>query len=299
MLHKEYPLRLFFTETVLKTNIDSANIAVAGQGEMDVNTSDIVMEDDHTVKIPCSDLTSLPSGAEVTCTLKLKDCAQTFSLHLTVMERLAVKSSNISNAWNTVGKIQFNQRIEFVDGTSAFANIVKKGETNQTVGKAEMTFDPEDGTCKTLLVEMPMALEGNDYTLVIESNTVQSAITRYNNDKAEIDFSTYGTPKMQNTNPMNNAFVENCPKFVFFMFNKDIEKTNIESAVIAVEGRDEIVVDADSEIYTDGALIQISGRVGRKMDAYDGEVIFLCNQEKENVLNAIKKIKEANEYVDV
>lgn len=55
-----------------------------------------------------------------------------------------------------------------------------------------------------------------------------------------------------------------------------------------------IVFHADSNIYTDAALIQISGRVGRKIDAFDGEVIFICKEDSEMVDLAIKKIKEAN-----
>lgn len=55
-----------------------------------------------------------------------------------------------------------------------------------------------------------------------------------------------------------------------------------------------IVYHADSSIYTDAALVQISGRVGRKIDAFDGEVIFLCKEENEMVNTAINKIKEAN-----
>ncbi len=55
-----------------------------------------------------------------------------------------------------------------------------------------------------------------------------------------------------------------------------------------------IVYHADSSIYTDAALVQISGRVGRKIDAFDGEVIFLCKEENNMVNTAINKIKEAN-----
>lgn len=56
-----------------------------------------------------------------------------------------------------------------------------------------------------------------------------------------------------------------------------------------------IIFDADSEIYTSAALIQIAGRVGRKYDAPNGEVIFLVNKETVEIKNAIKEIKRKNE----
>jgi len=58
-----------------------------------------------------------------------------------------------------------------------------------------------------------------------------------------------------------------------------------------------IIFDADNEIYDSQALIQISGRVGRKKDAPEGEVIFLVNKETDEIREAIETIRTKNKYL--
>lgn len=58
-----------------------------------------------------------------------------------------------------------------------------------------------------------------------------------------------------------------------------------------------IIFDADNEIYDSQALIQISGRVGRKKDAPEGEVIFLVNKESDEIRQAIEAIRTKNKYL--
>ena len=55
-----------------------------------------------------------------------------------------------------------------------------------------------------------------------------------------------------------------------------------------------IIYDADSEIYNSQTLIQIAGRVGRKIDAPEGEVIFLVNKTTTEIDDAIKTIRSKN-----
>jgi len=55
-----------------------------------------------------------------------------------------------------------------------------------------------------------------------------------------------------------------------------------------------IVFDADNRIYDSQALIQISGRVGRKIDAPEGEVVFLVNKGTDEIKKAIATIKSKN-----
>ena len=55
-----------------------------------------------------------------------------------------------------------------------------------------------------------------------------------------------------------------------------------------------IIFKADHDLYDEGSLIQISGRVGRKFYAPDGEVIFLASKITEAMESAIKTIKEKN-----
>ena len=58
-----------------------------------------------------------------------------------------------------------------------------------------------------------------------------------------------------------------------------------------------IIYDADSDIYDSQALIQISGRVGRKIDAPEGEVIFLVNKESDEIRKAIRTIRDKNRHL--
>ena len=58
-----------------------------------------------------------------------------------------------------------------------------------------------------------------------------------------------------------------------------------------------VIYDADNDIYDAQALIQISGRVGRKIDAPEGEVIFLVNKETDEIKNSIRTIEEKNKHL--
>ena len=58
-----------------------------------------------------------------------------------------------------------------------------------------------------------------------------------------------------------------------------------------------IIYDADSEIYDSQSLIQIAGRVGRKIDAPEGEVVFLVNKETDEIRTAIETIKDKNRHL--
>ena len=55
-----------------------------------------------------------------------------------------------------------------------------------------------------------------------------------------------------------------------------------------------IVFDASSNIFDDKALVQISGRVGRKIDAWDGEVIYICSKVTPSITKSIQVINDAN-----
>ena len=55
-----------------------------------------------------------------------------------------------------------------------------------------------------------------------------------------------------------------------------------------------IIYDADNELYDSQTLIQIAGRVGRKIDAPEGEVIFLVNKRTPQIDEAISTIRNKN-----
>lgn len=56
-----------------------------------------------------------------------------------------------------------------------------------------------------------------------------------------------------------------------------------------------VIYDADNEIYNAQTLIQIAGRVGRKIDAPEGQVIFLVNKETDEIRKAVSTIKSKNQ----
>ena len=58
-----------------------------------------------------------------------------------------------------------------------------------------------------------------------------------------------------------------------------------------------IIYDADNELYNSQTLIQIAGRVGRKIDAPEGEVIFLVNKTTTEINDAITTIESKNRHL--
>ena len=63
---------------------------------------------------------------------------------------------------------------------------------------------------------------------------------------------------------------------------------------VTVKNLQVVIFDADNSIYDAKALIQISGRVGRKIDAPEGDVTFLVNKETEEIKEAINTINTKN-----
>ena len=58
-----------------------------------------------------------------------------------------------------------------------------------------------------------------------------------------------------------------------------------------------IVFDAHSKIYDEFSLTQIAGRVGRKIDAPEGEVIFVGEKVTEAMERSVNTIKAKNTYL--
>ena len=56
-----------------------------------------------------------------------------------------------------------------------------------------------------------------------------------------------------------------------------------------------IVYKADHPLYSYENLVQIAGRVGRKKDYPQGDILFLANYKNKSINKAIKEIKRANE----
>ena len=64
---------------------------------------------------------------------------------------------------------------------------------------------------------------------------------------------------------------------------------------VTVKDLQVIIFKADHPIYSSQALIQISGRVGRKKDAPDGEVVFIADKKTNEMERCIAEIKRANQ----
>ena len=66
---------------------------------------------------------------------------------------------------------------------------------------------------------------------------------------------------------------------------------------VTIKGIQVIIFKADSKIYDSAALIQIAGRVGRKVGATSGDVIFLADKATPSMEKAIREIKRSNRFL--
>lgn len=73
--------------------------------------------------------------------------------------------------------------------------------------------------------------------------------------------------------------------------------TSVLERGVTVKNLQVIVFDSDNKIYDSGVLIQIAGRVGRKIDAPDGQVIFISKKVTKEMTDAIEKIRESNKVL--
>ena len=82
-------------------------------------------------------------------------------------------------------------------------------------------------------------------------------------------------------------------------FKKGKSKVLITTAVlergVTVKDLQVIIFHADHPLYTKAALVQISGRAGRKRDAPKGEVIYIASQRTKAMEESINDIKRANQ----
>ena len=71
--------------------------------------------------------------------------------------------------------------------------------------------------------------------------------------------------------------------------------TSVLERGVTVSNLQVIIWQSDHKIYEKGTLIQISGRVGRKKNAPNGDVIFLCDKVTNDIKECISEIKKNNE----
>ena len=82
-------------------------------------------------------------------------------------------------------------------------------------------------------------------------------------------------------------------------FRKGIYRVLVTTAVlergVTIKNLQVVIFNADHVLYTSQALIQISGRVGRKKDCPTGEVIFIASKKTKEMEVCVDEINKANE----
>ena len=74
--------------------------------------------------------------------------------------------------------------------------------------------------------------------------------------------------------------------------------TSVLERGVTIKNLQVLVFHADNKsIYDSSTLIQISGRVGRKMDSPSGEVVFFAQKQTEEMCDAIRKIEHYNTFL--
>ena len=71
--------------------------------------------------------------------------------------------------------------------------------------------------------------------------------------------------------------------------------TSVLERGVTLENLQVIVFESDHSVYASGTLIQIAGRVGRKKNFPDGEVVFIANKITKEMKDAVKDIRRSNE----
>jgi len=74
--------------------------------------------------------------------------------------------------------------------------------------------------------------------------------------------------------------------------------TSVLERGVTVKDLQVIICQTDHKIYEKGTLIQIAGRAGRKKDAPDGDVIYLCERVTSDIKESIREINKNNEALD-
>ena len=99
----------------------------------------------------------------------------------------------------------------------------------------------------------------------------------------------YVHSKRENRSEIIDAFRLKAYKFLV--------TTSVLERGVTVRNLQVIIFKSDSFLYDSGTLIQISGRVGRKLDAPEGEVIYLAKNISNEMEDSILKIRQDNKVL--
>ena len=73
--------------------------------------------------------------------------------------------------------------------------------------------------------------------------------------------------------------------------------TSVLERGVTVKDLQVLIFKAHHPLYDSGTLIQISGRVGRKIGAEKGEIIFICDYETNEIKKCIREIQSSNQVL--
>jgi len=119
--------------------------------------------------------------------------------------------------------------------------------------------------------------------------TIELASTLYKALKECVSGGNYVHSKRKGRSKIINDFKQG-------QYNYLVTTAVLERGV-TIKNLQVIIYDADHDVYTQAALVQISGRVGRKYDAPTGEVIFLSTYFTDEMENARNEIKSKNMFL--
>lgn len=73
--------------------------------------------------------------------------------------------------------------------------------------------------------------------------------------------------------------------------------TSILERGVTLKNVQVIVYEASHKLFDESSLIQISGRVGRKIDAPNGNIYFLTSHKTDSIKQCINKLKQKNKAI--
>lgn len=75
--------------------------------------------------------------------------------------------------------------------------------------------------------------------------------------------------------------------------------TTVMERGVTIPHADVCVWEANHSVFDEAGLVQMAGRAGRDFLDPTGDVLFLCNEENENVRACVNALVEANQACDV
>lgn len=119
--------------------------------------------------------------------------------------------------------------------------------------------------------------------------TIEKAVSLFRYLKLIIPGGNVVHSKVVNRTEIINDFRDG--KFKYLVTTAVLERG------VTIKNLQVIIFDSDHELYNEQNLVQISGRVGRKFDAPEGEVIFLASKKTEAMQKARDTIISKNKYL--